>query len=92
MTAVLGRLPGTNSFHSVNRFPQALVIPGMTIIRMDASLFFANVNFFREKLFVLRNREKTRCIILDFEGVNDMDYTAATVFKTIVKDIKEHSE
>ncbi|PRP79849.1 high affinity sulfate transporter 1 [Planoprotostelium fungivorum] len=87
---ILGRLPGTDSFHSVNRFPKALVIPGMTIIRMDASLFFANVNFFREKLFVLRHREHTRCIILDFEGVNDMDYTAATVFRTIAKDIKEH--
>ena len=47
-TAVLGRLPGTDTYRRLRRSPDAETIPGLVIFRLDAPLFFANANRFRE--------------------------------------------
>eukprot|EP00922_Rhytidocystis_sp_ex-Travisia-forbesii_P055261 GHVS01081843.1.p1 GENE.GHVS01081843.1~~GHVS01081843.1.p1 ORF type:complete len:812 (+),score=210.01 GHVS01081843.1:347-2437(+) len=47
-TAVLGRLPGTTIYRNVMRFPMAVQIPGILIVRWDASLNFANVEYFEK--------------------------------------------
>lgn len=49
-TAVLGRLPGTQVFRNVQRYPEAIPEPGMVILRIDAQLFFGNVAFLKETL------------------------------------------
>eukprot|EP01117_Protostelium_nocturnum_P002960 TRINITY_DN13896_c0_g1_i1.p1 TRINITY_DN13896_c0_g1~~TRINITY_DN13896_c0_g1_i1.p1 ORF type:complete len:713 (-),score=159.80 TRINITY_DN13896_c0_g1_i1:15-2153(-) len=86
---ILGRLPNSVTYRSIMRFPQALVIPRMTIIRMDASLFFANINFLKDTLYSMRIKERTRCIVMDWSSVNDNDYTACRVFKMMVKDLSK---
>lgn len=67
---------------------QATVVPGMLIIRMDASLFFGNINFFKERLFEMRCDDEIRCIVMDWSSVNDIDFTACRVFKMIVEDLQ----
>ena len=47
-TAVLGRLPGTDTYRRLRRSPDAETIPGLVIFRLDAPLFFVNANHFRE--------------------------------------------
>ena len=49
-TAILGRLPNTNIFRNVQHFPEAETIPGLVILRIDASLYFANAVFLKEKV------------------------------------------
>ena len=44
--AELGRMPGRRGYHDRSRNPEAERIPGMIIVRWDASLFFANGNIF----------------------------------------------
>src|SRR6185295_15396189 len=46
-TAILGRLPNTNIFRNVQHFPEAETIPGLVILRIDASLYFANTVFLK---------------------------------------------
>ncbi|PRP84755.1 Sulfate permease [Planoprotostelium fungivorum] len=88
---MLGRLPGSTTYRNVVRFPQALIIPGMIIVRMDASLFFANINFFKEKLLRMVHRNAISCIVMDWSSVSDMDYTACRVFGMVLKDLKNSS-
>lgn len=46
----LGKLPYEQGGHfkNIRRFPEATQIPHVAIVRMDASLYFANVSYFRE--------------------------------------------
>ncbi len=44
LTSARGLLhPNTPVYRNVKRFPQALVIPRMVILRLDAALYFANI-------------------------------------------------
>ena len=46
--AVLGRVRGYKGYHDAARHPDALQVPGLTLYRWDAPLFFANAPTFRE--------------------------------------------
>ncbi|OVA07001.1 STAS domain [Macleaya cordata] len=48
---VLGQLPGTNIFCSINQYPMAVKIPGVLIISIESSfLCFTNANYIRERI------------------------------------------
>ena len=48
------------------------------IIRIDASLYFANFHFLEDLLEnSVKSRNDLEWIVLDFEGVNDMDAMAS---------------
>ena len=47
-SAVLGRPAGLAGYHDITRYPEAVLIPGLLILRWDAPLFFANANLFRD--------------------------------------------
>jgi SulP family sulfate permease len=48
--AILGRIKGTRKFLNVNRFTDAEQRKDVLIVRFDDRLYFANVNFFKEKM------------------------------------------
>ena len=48
--ALLGKLPGTDLYRDIRRFGEAQQVPGVIIFRFDASLHFANKDFFRSAL------------------------------------------
>lgn len=78
-TAVLGYLPKEGLFRNVSRFPDALTFPGVLILRVDASLYFANMAFVEDILRAKIGADPSlRQIILDVSGVNDMDAAALT--------------
>jgi SulP family sulfate permease len=45
---VLGRIPGTDRYRSIEKYPEAIVEPGVAVLRMDASLFYGNAEAFRD--------------------------------------------
>lgn len=46
--ALLGHLPGTSMWRNVLRFDNAVPVPGVSVIRFDAQLYFANTNVFQQ--------------------------------------------
>eukprot|EP01035_Chromulina_nebulosa_P017720 gene17720-23312_t len=48
----LGKLPDEDGgyFADIKRFPNAVQIPHVAIIRMDTTLYFANIQYFKEKV------------------------------------------
>ena len=90
-TAVMGRLPGTNTFRNLDRYPQALTTNGLVVFRMDASLFFANVAHFKEELEKIQHRDMAlRTLVLDFYPVNRLDSTGMHTLKAIITDLRQH--
>jgi SulP family sulfate permease len=90
-TAILGRLPNTNIFRNVEHFPEAETIPGLVILRIDASLYFANVVFLKERLHEICNRYEgeLQALILDASAVNDLDSSADTALHQLSAEFKQ---
>jgi high affinity sulfate transporter 1 len=77
-SAVLGRAYGVKGYHDLKRYPDARVIPGLVLFRWDAPLFFANAEFFRERILdaVAKSSTPVRWLVVAAEPVTSVDVTA----------------
>ncbi|HTO62413.1 MAG TPA: sulfate permease [Bradyrhizobium sp.] len=77
-SAVLGRADGVKGYHDITRYPNARRIPGLVLFRWDAPLFFANAEFFRERVLdaVERSPTTVRWLVVAAEPVTSVDVTA----------------
>ncbi|MEA3409977.1 MAG: SulP family inorganic anion transporter [Pseudomonadota bacterium] len=89
-SALLGRLPGTDIFRNTRDFPEAKTIEGLVVLRIDASLYFANTEFLKARLGEIREQEGAAlsAIILDASAINDLDSSADTALHQIARDLK----
>ncbi|HLF63400.1 MAG TPA: solute carrier family 26 protein [Saprospiraceae bacterium] len=83
---ILGRIPGTNHYRNVSRFPQAEQPESTLIVRFDAPIFFGNANFFRETLeqFIDEKGDTLRNIIFDASSVYDIDSSGINMLEEII--------
>jgi SulP family sulfate permease len=89
-TAVLGRLPGTQVYRNVLRFPDAVTLPSILIVRLDAQLYFGNVSFLRDSLERLEAEHNAsaatqplEAVIIDGSGINHLDSSAERALATL---------
>lgn len=77
-SAVLGRAHGVKGYHDLKRYPDARQIPGLVLFRWDAPLFFANAEFFNERVLdaVAKSPTKVRWLVVTAEPVTSVDVTA----------------
>jgi SulP family sulfate permease len=74
--AVLGRVPGTEHYRNILRY-EAVTEPDILAVRVDESLYFANIRFVRAALVaLLRERPATRQLLLVLSAVNAIDVSA----------------
>ena len=77
-SAVLGRAHGVKGYHDITRYPDARLIPGLVLFRWDAPLFFANAEFFRERVLdaVAKSPTPVRWLVVAAEPVTSVDVSA----------------
>ena len=82
----LGRKPGTRAFRSVDDEPEVTTYPGLLVMRIDSSLYFANSEAPEDRL-----RERVQdadppigTIVLDFEGINFIDSQASEAIGKVI--------
>jgi high affinity sulfate transporter 1 len=77
-SAVLGRAHGVKGYHDIKRYPDARRIPGLVLFRWDAPLFFANAEFFKERVLdaVAQSPTKVNWLVVAAEPVTSVDVTA----------------
>jgi len=75
--AVLGQGEGLDGWISLDD-ERAHSLPGLLVYRFDAPLFFANAEYYRERLrtAMIDNPGEETAVILDFEGIGSIDTTA----------------
>ena len=80
-SAVMGRARGVRGFHDIKRYPDARLIPGLVLFRWDAPLFFANAEFFRERILdaVATSPTPVRWLVVAAEPVTSVDVTACDI-------------
>jgi high affinity sulfate transporter 1 len=77
-SAVLGRADGVKGYHDITRYPDARQIPGLLLFRWDAPLFFANAEFFKERILdaVAKSPTPVRWLVVAAEPVTSVDVSA----------------
>src|SRR5690606_24709686 len=74
---VLGWLPDTRSFRDLRHHPEARVIPGILILRIDASFSFANAEYVKDRILDTRRLAPgVKAVVLDAGSINNLDTTA----------------
>jgi sulfate permease, SulP family len=87
--ATLGWLAGQGVFRNVERYPEAEKVAGVAILRVDASLYFANMAFLENWLrATVVEQADVRTIVLDFSGVNDMDAVAVETLEGLMYEFR----
>lgn len=78
-SAVLGRVDRLAGFHDISRHPEARLLPGLVLFRWDAPLFFANAEFFQNRVLAAIERAPApvRWLVVTAEPVTSIDVTAA---------------
>ena len=78
-TAVLGRLPGTDTYRDITVEPKAQPLPGLLIFRFDAPIIFPNAGYFADKVRQLIGEAETpvREVIIPARQINHLDSTGA---------------
>ncbi len=86
--AILGQGQGLDGWINVED-ERADPLPGLLVYRFDAPLFFANGEWFRERLRLAleRNPGEERHVVLDFEGVGSIDTTAVDHLDELIDEL-----
>ena len=85
-TAIMGRLPDTETYRNLKRNPEAMTRSHVVIVRMDADLYFANVSTFQDLLLDLDvNDPALRAIVVDMYPVNQIDSTATHALRDVIE-------
>jgi sulfate permease, SulP family len=86
--AVLGRVPGSGFFRNIDRFKTLEQRSDVLVVRFDGPLYFANLNYFRDKMSGLMEQKHgaLRLIVLSGDSISHLDSSAAHVLKEWVLD------
>lgn len=78
-SAVLGRVSNLKGYHDITRYPEARQIPGLVLLRWDSPLFFANAEWFHERVLsaIAAAPTPTRWLVIAAEPVTSVDVTSA---------------
>ncbi|MFY0654315.1 MAG: solute carrier family 26 protein [Cyclobacteriaceae bacterium] len=84
--AVLGKIPGTSLFKNVNRFEEADEVEGALIVRFDSRLYFANVNYFQERIeeLIQAKGNKLKLLVIDAQSIPNIDSTGMQAFHDLL--------
>lgn len=84
-SAVLGRVDGIKGYHDITRHPEARIVPGLVLFRWDAPLFFANAEFFQDRVLdaVAASPLPVRWLVVGAEPITSVDVTAADVLRKL---------
>jgi high affinity sulfate transporter 1 len=88
-SAVLGRVQGVRGYHDIKRYPDARRIDGLVLFRWDAPLFFANAEFFRERVLeaIAKSPTPVRWLVVAAEPVTSVDVTACDMVAELDKEL-----
>ena len=85
--AVLGKLPDSDHYRNVSRFPRAEQDDHLLIVRFDAQLYFGNANYFKDNLeeLAVEKGPQLRTLVLDASSMHDIDSSGLHALEEIVE-------
>jgi SulP family sulfate permease len=86
--AELGRIPNTPHYRNVNRFGTVETRPDILLVRFDGPLYFANGNYFKDKVNELARSKgpELKLILLNAESMTSLDSSGVHTLEAWVKE------
>lgn len=83
---MLGRVPETDKYRDLERYPDAKTQSNTIIVRIDSTLYFANIEYMKKKLEELEIESEKHLdhVILDATGINEVDSSALHALKEVI--------
>jgi sulfate permease, SulP family len=86
--AVLGHVPGTvRQYSDIARHPENEQIAGVSVLRIESGLFFANAEWVRERIREQAAGADVKTIVIDAESVAFIDISAARTLEQTAHDL-----
>ena len=91
--AELGKVPNSDFYRNKNRFKEVIIEEEILVFRFDAQLFYANSNYFRDKLdeMAAEKGKALKLIVLDAESINRVDSTGIDMLKERIVYFNKHN-
>ncbi|KAB5537877.1 hypothetical protein DKX38_015410 [Salix brachista] len=96
-TFLLGNIPNSMIYRSIDQYPIADNVPGVLILQIDAPVYFANANYLRERIsrWIYEEEEKLKStggsslqyVILDLSAVGSIDTSGISMLEEVKKNI-----
>lgn len=87
--ATLGLVPGSRGqYGDIGRHPENAVVPGVTVLRVESGLFFANSDYIRDTVRAVARTDGMRAVILDMETVPSTDVSAVRMLMELRDDLE----
>uniref|UniRef100_A0A5B6Z8S2 Putative sulfate transporter 3.1-like n=1 Tax=Davidia involucrata TaxID=16924 RepID=A0A5B6Z8S2_DAVIN len=96
-TLVVGNIPNSIIYRSVDQYPNANNVPGILILGIDAPIYFANSSYLRERIsrWIDEEEEKLKTsgetslqyVILDMGAVGNIDTSGISMLEEVKKTV-----
>lgn len=96
-TLVLGNIPNSMTYRSVDQYPVANNVPGILILQIDAPIYFANASYLRERVSRWIDDEEERIksngetglqyVILDMSSIGSIDTSGLSMLEDVKKNV-----
>jgi high affinity sulfate transporter 1 len=85
--ARLGRIGNTHRYTDIERHPDNILLPGVIILRIEASVFYFNAQYVRDQILEAVNREETpaRLLLLDLSASPWVDVSGSKMLLELSK-------
>ncbi|RAU18642.1 sodium-independent anion transporter [Nitrincola tibetensis] len=88
-SAIIGRVSGTEHFRNIDRH-SVETNPGIAILRVDESLYFANARYLEDRVAALvKHQSELKHLVLACQAINHIDASALESLETINERLKE---
>ncbi|KDP40223.1 hypothetical protein JCGZ_02221 [Jatropha curcas] len=94
-TVLLGNIPNSMIYRSMDQYPIANSVPGVLILQIDAPIYFANANYLRERIsrWIYEEEDKIKStggstlqyVILDMSANGSIDTSGISMLEEVKK-------
>lgn len=75
--ATLGQVGDDGRFEDTERHPDARPVPGVTVLRIEGGIFFANAEAIRERVRAAAAGDDVHAVVIDAESIPSVDVEGA---------------
>ncbi|XP_021905006.1 sulfate transporter 3.1-like [Carica papaya] len=96
-TFVLGKIPNSVAYRSIEQYPVAAKTPGLLILHIDTPIYFANASYLRERIsrwiyeeedsLKLSGESSLHYIIVDMSAIGSIDTSGISMLEEVQRNI-----
>ncbi|WP_030587557.1 SulP family inorganic anion transporter, partial [Streptomyces anulatus] len=84
----LGQLPGNGHFAALDRCADSRRIPGLTVLRVEGGIYFANVERIRSEVRRVAARKEVTAVVIDAESIPFVDVSAVRMLDNVAGELE----